>query len=142
MIEEVGTVKSIDGLLALVVVPRKSSCDGCTAGACNPEEKVMEIEAVNRAGASPGQKVLVSIKPSAYMKGSMLVYGVPALFLVLGAVFGKEVVGGFFPKADIDVLSALFGFAALVCSFIAVKIFVGASAKNIESKPVIEEILE
>lgn len=141
MIEEIGTVKSINGMLALVDVPRKSSCEGCSAGTCKPEEKTMEIEALNRAGAAAGQRVRVLINPSAYLKGSMLVYGVPALSLVIGAVFGKEVVSGFYPKTDPDILSAVFGFAAFIVSFVAVKIFAGFSAKKTGSKPVIEEIL-
>ena len=58
---------------------------------------------------------------SGYMKGAMVVYGIPALALVLGAVFGKEVMPRFFRGTDPDILSALCGFGLLVFSFFAVK---------------------
>lgn len=142
MIEEIGIVKSIDGIMAIVDVPRKSSCEGCTAGICKPEEQSMEIQAFNQAGARQGQKVRVVIKSFAYVKSSMLVYGLPALSLVIGAVFGKEVVSRFFAGADPDILSAVCGLSAFVLTFIIIRIWTGKAEKRVESKPVIEEILE
>src|SRR5512135_3614856 len=112
MIEEIGTVKSVDGLLARVNVAKKGACEGCTAGICKPEDQGMEIEALNRAGAGVGQRVRVSIQSVAYVKGSLIVYGVPALSLVIGAVVGKEFVSRFFAGADPDMLSAVVGFGA------------------------------
>lgn len=142
MVEEIGVVKSTDGVIARVNVPKKSACEGCTAGVCRTEEQSMEIEAVNRAGAKVGQKVRVTIKAYAYMKGSMVVYGLPALSLVLGAVLGKELMSRIFTGSDPDILSAVFGFGAFVISFIFVKIWAGIACKKVESKPVIEEILD
>jgi len=141
MLEEVGTVKSIEGVMAIVDVPVKSACEGCTAGTCRPQDKFMEIEAFNQAGAVVGQKVRVAVKASAYVRGSMVVYGVPALALVLGAVFGKEVLSGFFPGTDPDILSAVAGFTTLCISFIIVKTWTNRTVRKIESRPVIEEIL-
>jgi len=141
VIEEIGVVKSVEGMLAVVDVPKKTACEGCTMGACRPEDRNMEIEALNEAGAEVGQKVRVAIKSSAYMKGTMVVYGLPAVCLVLGAVFGKEVMGGIFPGADPDLLSAAFGFGAFVLSFVIVKIWTAGVVKKAESRPVIEEIL-
>jgi len=92
MIEEIGIVTSTEGTTAHVNVPKKSTCEGCTAGACTAGEQSMEIVAFNRAGAKAGQKVKVLIHSSAYLKGSMIIYGIPALALVSGAVFGKEFV--------------------------------------------------
>jgi len=141
MIEEIGVVKSIEGLMARVDVPRKSACDGCTAGTCRPEEKFMEIEALNRAGAVVGEKVRIAVKPYTYMKGSMIVYGLPAIGLVLGAVFGKELMSKIFPGMDSDILSAVFGLGAFAVSFPIVKAWSNTASKKIDSKPVIEEVL-
>ncbi len=140
--EEIGVVTKTEGVMAIVCVPRKSACEGCTAGICKPEEQSMEIEAFNEVGASIGQRVRVAIKAYAYMKGAALVYGIPALALVVGAVLGKEVFSGLFPDRDPDILSAVFGFGAFVVSFIGVKIWANIAGKKVESKPVIEEILE
>jgi sigma-E factor negative regulatory protein RseC len=142
VVEEIGIVKSIEGVMALVDIPRKSACEGCTAGTCKPEEQFMEIEAFNRAGAVTGQRVRVSVKPYSYMKGSMIVYGLPTIGLVIGAVLGKELMGRIFPGMDPDILSAVFGFGAFALSFILVKVWTNAASKKAETKPVIEEILQ
>jgi sigma-E factor negative regulatory protein RseC len=140
MVEEIGTVKSVEGVMATVEVPRKSMCDGCTAG-CKTEDQCMEIEALNEAGAKVGQMVRVSVKSLTYLKGTMIVYGLPALALVFGAVLGKNVMSKVFPHADPDILSAIFGFGAFALSFAGVKVWTGIASKKTESKPVIEEIL-
>ena len=102
----------------------------------------MEIEALNKAGAAEGQKVRVVIHTYMYMKGSMVIYGVPALFLVMGAVLGKEIMPRYFPGTESDSLSAIFGFSFLLVSFILIKIWAGRQGKRTESQPVIEQILQ
>ncbi len=141
MIEEIGIVKSVKGVIAIINVPKKSACEGCTAG-CKMEEQFMEIEAFNRAGAQVGQTVRVTMKAFAYAKGSLVVYGLPAAALVIGAVFGKEAMGRIFPNADPDTLSAVFGFGAFIVSLLIVKVWSNRVDRKIESKPVVEEILE
>ena len=142
MVEEVGVVTSVDGLTARVNVPKKSACEGCTAGVCMTGEQSMEIVALNKAGAKAGQKVKVNIHSNVYMKSAMIIYGIPALALILGAVLGKEVMAGFFMGTDPDVLSAVFGFGFLGLSFVAVKIWANRKTSEAESSPVIEEILD
>ncbi|MDA8434324.1 MAG: SoxR reducing system RseC family protein [Nitrospiraceae bacterium] len=141
MVEEIGVVRSVQGVTAMVQIAKKSACEGCTMGVCKPEDQGMEIEAFNEVGAKVGQRVKVSIKSYVYMKGTMLVYGLPAVMLVAGAVFGKEVMSRFLPGRDPDVLSAIFGFAAFILSFFIVKIWAGRAAEKTESRPIIEEIL-
>ena len=142
MIEEIGTVIRLDGVSAIVSVPKKSACDGCTAGTCKPEDRGMEIEAINRAGAGLGQRVRITIHTYPYMQGSMIVYGIPALFLVIGAVFGKEVLSGILPDKDPDLLSAFAGFGALLISFLVIKAWSRFRTARTETQPVIEEVLE
>ena len=142
MLEEIGTVIGVEGLYARVAVPKKSSCEGCTAGTCSMGEQSMEIEALNKAGAIIGQRVKVMVHTYAYMKGSMIVYGIPALFLVIGAVFGKEIMPRLFPAKDSDILSAFFGFSFLLASFILIKLWAGKQEKKADSTPVIEELLD
>jgi len=141
VIEEIGTVRSIAGDTAVVAVPRKSACEGCPAGACKQDQQSMEIEAVNQAGAEVGQKVRVAIRPYTYMKGSMIVYGIPAVALVLGAVAGKEWLSRLLPGRDPDVLSAVAGFAALIMAFVLIKLWSHLASGKAEARPVIEEIL-
>ncbi len=142
MMEEIGVVKSVEGALARVSVPKKSVCEGCTAGTCKPDDQSMEIEAVNKANATPGQKVRVVVKTYSYIRGSIIVYGIPAIALVAGAVLGKEVFSSYLKKMDPDIASAVFGFGALVISFLGIKLWSIRAGRQTDSKPVIEEILE
>jgi sigma-E factor negative regulatory protein RseC len=142
MLEEIGTVIGIEGPYARVSIPKKSACEGCTAGTCAMGDQSMEIEALNKAGAVVGQKVRVMVHTHMYMKGSMIIYGIPAVSLVAGAVFGKEIAAQFFPTKDADVLAALFGFSFLLASFILIKLWAGKQEKKTGSTPVVEELLD
>ena len=142
MVEEFGTVQSVDGPVARVLVPRKSACEGCTMGVCKAEDQAMEIEAFNPVGAQAGQKVRISIASVTYLKGTMIVYGLPAVFLVLGAVAGKELVSRIITHVDSDVLSAICGFSAFLISFLLVKLWSHSASRDKESRPVIEEIVQ
>jgi sigma-E factor negative regulatory protein RseC len=139
--DEIGIVKSINGIFAIVSVERKSACDQCKAG-CTITEGGAEIEALNMVKASIGQRVRVALKPYSYLKGSILVYGVPAAALIIGAVAGKEFFSGFFHGLDPDLVSAIFGFGAFILSFVFVKVWGMRMERKTELKPVIEEILE
>lgn len=102
----------------------------------------MLIEALNPVKARVGQKVRVVMKPYTYLRGSLMVYGIPALALIAGAVIGKEALGSYFKSLDPDILSAISGFGACAVSFLAVKLWSSKMSKKTELKPVIEEILE
>jgi sigma-E factor negative regulatory protein RseC len=141
-VEEVGVIKSIEGLVAKVSVLRKSACEGCTAGICKPEEQTMEIEALNPVEARVGQKVKIIMKPYTFLRGSIIVYGVPALSLLIGAILGKEVFSHYLKEFDPDIVSAIFGFGAFAISFLSIKLWSNKAGKRVELKPVIEEILE
>lgn len=141
MLEEIGIVTSTEGTTAHVNVPKKSTCEGCTAGTCTAGEQSMEIIAFNKAGAETGQKVKVLIHSSVYLKGTTIIYGIPALALVAGAVFGKEFMPELFIGTDPDILSAIFGFVFMGLSFVGVKIWSNLKTDKNESGPVIEEIL-
>ncbi len=138
--DEIGIVKNIDGLMAVVLVERRSACEQCKAG-CKITGSGAEIEAVNQVKARVGQKVRVVLRPYSYLKGSVMAYGLPALALIIGAVFGKELFSDFMPFLDPDVVSALFGFGALIICLVIVKLWSARAEKRMEYKPVIEEIL-
>ncbi len=90
-----------------VRVYRSGTCENCTcvlSTACSPEEvdqrrgilgglfrqsSVMEIEALNEAGAAPGDRVVLQLKSNAsVVKASALLYLIPAVMFVLGIVLG------------------------------------------------------
>lgn len=112
--EETGYVIRVDGPHAVVSVARKSACSHCTAGVCHEGGgQGMEIEAFNEAGAKVGERVRVNMREDAFVSGSLVLYGVPALALVAGAVIGKEFLSGRFPGVDPQGITAAAAFAGL-----------------------------
>ena len=143
MIEEIGIVTKADGIVANVIVQRRSACDGCKVqGACKPSDEGMEIEALNPVQAKEGQKVKISIKPQAYLKGTIVIYGIPLLAFMAGVILGKNIGESYFKQMDSDIVSFISGFAALIISFLVVKAWSKKAETKTEFTPVIEEILE
>lgn len=141
--EEVGVVKSVQGRFAIVSVPKKQGvCEHCTAGSCHISGEESEMEALNDAGAVEGQKVRVALRSYSYLKGSAIIYGLPVLCLIIGAILGKEFLPPLFPRSDPNMLSAAGGFGLFFISFAAVWAWSRKAEKKLEYKPVIEEILE
>jgi len=140
--EEIGVVKSVEGISAKVVVAKKGICEQCTSGTCMITGEGAELDALNTLGARPGQRVRVTLKPFSYLKGSIVVYGIPAISLIIGAVLGKEVFAKYFPSINADGVSAIFGFGAFALSFLIVKLWSIKAGRRTEYKPVIEEILD
>lgn len=142
MIEEVGTVTRVEGVMAIVAVRKKSSCEGCTAGgACKTTSEGVEIEAYNPVHAKVGQTVKLSIKPYTYLKGAMLVYGFPVIALIAGAILGKNIAQTYLETINSDLIAAIFGFSALILSILGIKIWSKKLDTKTEYKPVIEEII-
>lgn len=140
--EELGIVKNIKGNMATVVVPKKSSCEDCAIGICKSVEQSMEIDALNQANAQIGQKVRVLIKPYSYIKGSLFIYGIPAVSFIIGIIIGQEIIGSRLHIFGTDTASAVFGFGALVLSFILIKLWSSRLNKKNNLMPVIEQIIE
>ena len=141
--QEIGVVKSIDGVIAKVIVERKSSCcDHSEKDTCDIPENGVETEALNVARAVVGQKVKVVMKSYTYLKGALIIYVLPIFALILGAVLGKVYLPAFINRIDSELLSALGGFFALLASLILVKILSSRLDKTTENKSVIVSIVE
>lgn len=142
MIEETGVVTKIDGMTAKVIVQKRGTCDGCAAkGVCETTTEGMEIDALNPVNAQVGQTVKVAINPRTYLKGTMVVYGIPLVALIGGAIAGKNIADRFMPGTSSDLVAVIAGFGALVVSFVLIKVFSRGSEEKAENKPVIEEII-
>ncbi len=142
MIEETGIVIKTEGETARVAVQKRGACEGCTAkGACESTSDGMEIEALNPVNAREGQTVKVLLQAETYLKGSMIVYGLPLVFFIAGAIAGKNIGDAYFAEYNSDLFAAIAGFASLILSLIAVKIWSGKLESRTESKPYIGEII-
>jgi sigma-E factor negative regulatory protein RseC len=147
--EETGIVKSIDGVNATVVVQKRKTCEGCKesqscgiAGNGEDQSQTVEITALNIVGAKVGQTVRVTAKSYTYVKGTLLVYGLPAMALLFGAIAGKYLLAGVFTASNPEMLSAFGGFSVLLVSFIILKFISRRFERKTENTPVIEHIIE
>ncbi len=140
---DTGTVKSIDGINARVLITRQSGpCDHCTEEVCTVPEDGIETEAINAIGAKVGQKVKIVMKSYTYVKGTFLIFILPVVALITGAVLGKLYLPPLFTGTDSDLLEAGAGFAAFIGSFILVKLVINRMDRTAESKSVIDSIVE
>ncbi len=143
MIEETGTITEVQGIMAKVIVQKKSSCDGCTAGgACQHTPEGAVIEALNPVNAKVGQVVKLTLKPYTYLKGTMLVYGIPVVALVAGSILGKSLGELYLTEINSELIAAVAGFALLGLSLFGIKVWSKNIGSKTEYKPVIEKVLD
>ena len=143
MIEDIGVVTKTDGVTASIIVRKKDFCDGCTAkGTCESTEEGMEIKALNTVQAKVGQTVKVSLGPQTFLKGTILVYGIPLIAFIGGTIMGKIIALEYFNGIDSDLVAAATGFAVFIISLFGIKIWAKKAASATEYKPFIEDIVE
>ncbi len=145
MIEEVGTVVELKGKSKAVVMCQKSSlCENCaTSGHCimNDDDKTRLIEVQNLLGAAVGERVRIATSTKSFLQSSFLLYIVPLIALVIGAIVGKLVGENLTTDLDPNLLSAVFGVFFMSGSFVILR--VGSSALKQESyMPKIVAILQ
>ncbi|MBF0464683.1 MAG: SoxR reducing system RseC family protein [Nitrospirae bacterium] len=140
--DETGVVKAVRGHIAIVEVQKTNACHECPqSGECSTNDNVVELEALNEAQAKAGQRVLIVMRRFTYMKGTFLVYGFPALALILGAVFGKYFLSQFFNGVSSELISAITGLGAFAVLFFIASLISRKMEKTTENKPVVTKIL-
>jgi sigma-E factor negative regulatory protein RseC len=141
--QEIGIVKSIEGSTARVMISREGSpCENCTQDTCTIPEKGIETEAINIAGAKVGQKVKVAMTSYTYYKGALLIYVLPVVALIGGAILGNIYLPAHVNVNDTDLLAVLGGFSAFIVSLLVVKIIISKINKKTAYQSVIESIME
>ncbi len=97
MIEETATIVAVEGDDTWIETERQSTCGSCAVNkGCGTATlaKVMgnrrtRVRVMNPIGAGVGERVVVGIEEKALLKGSLAVYMVPLLGMMLGGVFGE-----------------------------------------------------
>ena len=144
MIEESGCVVAIDGDFAVVETQRRSSCDACSMNkSCGTgviskvySGRFSRTRALNNFGARVGDEVVVGLHEEALVRGSLAVYAVPLLLMLVLALVG-DAVAKEFTFANSDGLSVLFGAFGLAVGFLWVKRFSRNVSNNEQYQPVI-----
>ena len=97
MIEETGIVLDVAEDWADVETRRQGACGSCSAnGACGTSllarylgRKPLLLRAQNRAGAAPGDLVVVGVPEDRLVRASLVAYLVPLLGLIFGGLAGQ-----------------------------------------------------
>lgn len=126
MIEEAGTVVELKGNRTAVVMCQKSSlCEHCaTKDVCvlGEDSKTRFIEVQNHLGATVGERVLIATTTKSFLQSSFLLYIVPLIALVIGAVVGKQVGEHLDTGLEPNLLSAIFGVFFMSGSFVLLRV--------------------
>jgi sigma-E factor negative regulatory protein RseC len=143
MATEEGIVFKIDSQTAWVKTIKTSSCKACAArSSCHSlgGGKEMEVEAINRAGAKVGQKVVLSFDTSPLLKATFMLYVFPIIAMVVGAFIGQKMAT--FLNFDASMLSAIIGFSFFGLTILFVKSRGNKLAKKEEYQPKIIRIIK
>ena len=94
MAREEGIVTHTNGESAMVRTVKSGACEACSAkGFCTDSGRDMTVTALNIAKARPGDRVRLEIATGAFMKVMFLLYMVPVLALLAGALIGLALGG-------------------------------------------------
>lgn len=97
MIEQNARVIEVEGAFAVIETERVSSCGSCASSkSCGTSalskvlgHQVNHIRVINQINAKAGDQVIVGLQESALLRGSMAVYLVPLLGLILGGMLAQ-----------------------------------------------------
>jgi sigma-E factor negative regulatory protein RseC len=120
--QEEGLVLQTMGGLAQVETTQQEACAGCGAkSACHAMggDKKRVVSAINRAQAETGDRVLLTMPRKGVLGASFLLYMVPVIALLAGAVLGKHL-GPSWGWQD-PTGSVVLGLAALLVSWFVLR---------------------
>jgi len=143
MATEEGVVFKIDSETAWVKTTKTSACKACAArSSCHSlgGGKEMEVEAINRANAKVGQKVVISFDTSPLLKATFLLYVFPIIAMVIGAFIGQKMAP--FLNFDASMLSAIMGFSFFGLTILFVKSRGNKMAKKDEYQPKVIRVIK
>ncbi|WP_111497476.1 SoxR reducing system RseC family protein [Marinobacter bohaiensis] len=138
MIEENGTVVAVNGDEAWVQTIRQSTCGtcnarkGCGQGALArlSDGRANQVKVANTAGARVGDPVVLGIGERQLLTASLLVYALPLLALLVGALAGASL-----GEAG-DGPAILGGLLGLASGFLVVRIVAGGASRTARLSPV------
>jgi sigma-E factor negative regulatory protein RseC len=99
VIEETARVAKVDGDAVEVVTERRTACGSCSAqkgcgtsliAAWFPQRK-LRFRVHNAIGARVGDQVVVGLDEAYLQRGALLLYAVPLIGMLVGAVAGESV---------------------------------------------------
>ncbi len=138
MITEQGIVTQANSDVALVKTNRAAACESCTAkSSCGTihQGKEMTVEVPNTLGVEPGDSVLIGMQTKSALLLTFLIYIVPILCLVAGALIGDALGPVFRINASFAAMVLGFSFFGIAFFFLHKKS--AAMNQKSEFKPVL-----
>ncbi|WP_456380452.1 SoxR reducing system RseC family protein [Thiolapillus sp.] len=128
MLEEQGIVLSVSGDTAEVVAETKSTCDACAVkNGCGTSlvaslfpQRQRTFRASNPVAAQVGDRVLIGLDESVLQTASLLVYIVPLLGLIGGAMAGTWLASPLMPEIA-EAISIGAGIAGFTLALLVVR---------------------
>ncbi|MEJ8554886.1 SoxR reducing system RseC family protein [Tepidibacter sp. Z1-5] len=140
---QTGVVVSTNENIAILKMQRHSacgSCGGCGMGSEN--SKNMQIQAVNRIGATKGDFVEVDISTPNVLKAAAIAYVIPLMVLFVGIVISSKVLTAINYRSNVETMSAIIGAFLMSIAFMIIKKNEPKFKKSEEYTPVITNIVE
>jgi sigma-E factor negative regulatory protein RseC len=143
MIEETAIIVKCSGEYAWIETQRKSACGQCAANkACGTSvlsklfgSKTSQMKAINQAQAIEGDTVVVGLKESALVTGSVIVYMLPIISMLFFAIIGKVLAQQWL--LPIEPMSIFFAVIGLVLAGIWIRIYTARIKSDSNYQPVV-----
>ena len=147
MIEERARVVAVDGDSVLLQTQRQTSCGSCEVkSGCGTSvlagivgQKITQLKLPNTLGAKPGDEVLLGMSENALVTGSLLVYVIPLLMLLLGALAGELVATQL--GMDVELMPVVGGALGFVLAILLVRGWLQRTSTGLQMQPVMLRIL-
>lgn len=144
MLEEQGRVVAVEEGFAWVETQRRSACGacsvnkGCGTGVISKVvgQRANRVRAINGIDATVGDDVVIGLHDEALVRGSLAVYTVPLIAMLLMALLGERL-GSVWQAGSGEGMSVLFGLTGLVLAFLWVRRFSRRIAHDSRYQPVI-----
>ena len=148
MIEEYATVVATDKDNAVIEVTKTSSCGSCQAkGTCGTASlanffnfQAPRLTVENSLNAKPGDQVLVGIKENTLVTGSLLLYIVPILSMLLFAIAAGFIVQEKALSIDLELSQTISGLVGLAVGLVAVR-YISATVFKNRNKAILVKII-
>jgi sigma-E factor negative regulatory protein RseC len=140
MATEKGIVTQIGPGTAWVRTLPSETCASCAScGTCNAQREDTEVEVINEVGAKIGDRILIDIKTSAFLKATFLLYVFPIIGLLAGSLLGVQAAKYY--GYDSSACSAIMGFAAFFLTVAIVRIKGNRMGQDRAYRPKIVRVL-
>ncbi|MDP8222850.1 MAG: SoxR reducing system RseC family protein [Candidatus Lernaella stagnicola] len=141
---EEGIVLDLQGPLATVEVRQGGCAASCGAGcicAADAQQKVIIVQAINRASAQAGQRVRLAMHPNRVLGLAALAYLFPLVLLFAGALAGPTLFAALGFSLAVDPARAITAIVGLVLGFVFLKLIFSRVKPDGSFTPIIIETL-